>query len=376
MKNALAWALVGLGAVATGCRGQDSEKKAAPAAAGNAAVNVSGAAGVDLLAQPLSLRGISLAGAEFAVDPFGKGTLPGTPGVHYAYPDPAFSKGYTSADYFLAKGMNTFRVPFRWERLQPARNQPLNAAELNRLKTTVNNLVAKGAYVVLDVHNYGRYGTGVVGAEIPVADFAEFWGRLAVEFKGNARVVFALMNEPHDMPTEQWIEAANAAIVSIRSTGATNLIIVPGNGWSGAHSFEATFYGTSNAEALLKVADPKHHVAFEVHQHLDDDSSGKSPDCVSETVGVERLKVFTAWLRKHGKKGFLGEFGGGSGAICLKAIANVVVYLEQNNDVYVGWTYWAAGPSWKSYFTSLEPRGGADAPQMASLQAHLSVSVR
>ncbi|WP_437728133.1 glycoside hydrolase family 5 protein [Sorangium sp. So ce861] len=364
MRRAVAWALVaGIGAALGGCRGEGAEKK-------------QGAGDAELLERPLALRGISLAGAEFGVDAFGKGNLPGTPGVHYNYPDPAFSKGYTSADYFIAKGMNTFRVPFRWERLQPARNQPLNAAELNRLTTTVNNLTAKGAYVVLDVHNYARYGTGVVGAEIPIADFAEFWGRVAVEFKGNAKVVFALMNEPHDMPTETWIEAANAAIVSIRAAGATNLILVPGNGWSGAHSFNATFYGTSNAEALLKITDPKGYVAFEVHQHLDEDSSGKSPTCVSETVGVERLQVFTEWLRKHRKKGFLGEFSGGPSAVCLKAIANVVVYLEQNKDVYVGWTYWAAGPSWKSYFTSLEPRDGADTPQMISLQAHLSVSTR
>ncbi len=370
MRKAVACALVvALGAVLSACRGgQDADRKQdAPA---------TGAADAELLIRPLSLRGVSLAGAEFAVDPFGKGTLPGTHGVHYHYPDPAFSKGYTSADYFVAKGMNTFRVPFRWERLQPVRNQPLNAAELNRLKTTVDTLVAKGAYVVLDVHNYARYGTGVIGAEIPVADFAEFWGRLAVEFKGNAKVVFALMNEPHDMPTEVWIEAANAAIVAIRNTGATNLILVPGNGWSGAHSFAATFYGTSNAEALLKIVDPKQAVAFEVHQHMDDDSSGKSPTCTSETVGVERLRVFTEWLRKHGKKGFLGEFSGGSGAVCLSAITNVVIYLEQNKDVYVGWTYWAAGPAWGGYFTSLEPKGGADKPQMVALQAHLSVSVR
>ncbi|WP_437615356.1 glycoside hydrolase family 5 protein [Sorangium sp. So ce834] len=366
MRRAVAWALVaGIGAALGGCRGEGAEKNQG-----------TGAVDAELLEKPLALRGISLAGAEFGVDAFGKGNLPGTPGVHYNYPDPAFSKGYTSADYFIAKGMNTFRVPFRWERLQPARNQPLNAPELNRLTTTVNNLTAKGAYVVLDVHNYARYGTGIVGAEIPITDFAEFWGRLAVEFKGNTKVVFALMNEPHDMPTETWIEAANAAIVSIRAAGATNLILVPGNGWSGAHSFDATFYGTSNAEALLKIADPKGYVAFEVHQHLDEDSSGKSPTCVSETVGVERLQGFTAWLRKHRKKGFLGEFSGGSGAVCLKAIANVAIYLEQNKDVYVGWTYWAAGPSWKSYFTSLEPRDGADTPQMISLQAHLSASTR
>jgi endoglucanase len=357
-------ALLGFVAVLSGCRNTEPaqrDKVEAPA--------------TGLLAEPLALRGISLAGAEFGVDPFGKGTLPGTHGVHYFYPDPAFSKGYTSAEYFLSSGMNTFRIPFRWERLQPKRRQPFDDAEINRLKTTVHHLTEKGAYVVLDVHNYARYGSGVIGAEISIEDFADFWGRLAIEFKSDTRVLFALMNEPHDMSTEVWVEAANAAIVAIRDAGAVNVIIVPGNGWSGAHSWSASSYGTANAEAMLKIVDPKVNIAFEVHQHLDDDSSGKKTDCASATVGRDRLEPFTIWLRKHKKRGFLGEFGGGSGSICLSAIDDIVVYLELNKDVYLGWTYWAAGPKWGNYFTSLEPQGGADKPQMVSLKAHLKADL-
>lgn len=124
---------------------------------------------------------------------------------------------------------------------------------------------------------------------------------------------------------------------------------------------------------MLKIVDPKLYIAFEVHQHMDTDSSGKSSDCASVNVGAERLGPFTAWLRKHKRKGFLGEFSGGSGTVCLTAITNILIYLEQNKDVYVGWTYWAAGPNWGNYFTSLEPRGGADKPQMGALKAYLTV---
>jgi len=69
----------------------------------------------------ITYRGVSLAGAEFGVDSSGNGPLPGTFGVNYIYPDPAYAAGYTSPGYFLGKGMTTFRLPFRWERLQPAR---------------------------------------------------------------------------------------------------------------------------------------------------------------------------------------------------------------------------------------------------------------
>ena len=113
------------------------------------------------------------------------------------------------------------------------------------------------------------------------------------------------------------------------------------------------------------------YLAFEVHQHLDEDSSGTSPTCAGADVGAQRMKPFTDWLRAHRKKGFLGEFSAGGGATCEKAIAGLLAHLEANKDVYVGWTYWAAGPAWGDYFASIEPKGGKDRPQLAALLAHL-----
>ena len=118
------------------------------------------------------------------------------------------------------------------------------------------------------------------------------------------------MNEPHDMPTEQWVKAANSAIAAIRRTGASNLILVPGNGWSGAFSWNTNWYGTPTS-SMLKIRDPFNWYMFEVHQYMDSDSSGTSESCVSTTIGAERLQEFTAWLRQHNLKGFLGEFSAG-----------------------------------------------------------------
>jgi endoglucanase len=59
----------------------------------------------------IRFTGVNLAGAEFGVGN-GSVNLPGTYGTHYTYPTAA------EANYFIGKGMNTFRVPFRWERLQ------------------------------------------------------------------------------------------------------------------------------------------------------------------------------------------------------------------------------------------------------------------
>lgn len=321
----------------------------------------------------LAHRGVNLAGAEFGTDPWGKGRLPGQHGVDYIYPDPVYAAGYETAEYYRGKGANAFRLPFRWERVQPQRRSALDAAELARLEATVGRLSAGGSMVILDLHNFARYGTSLVGSEgLPEVDLADVWARLAARFKARPNVAFGLMNEPHDMPTEQWVSAANAALAAIRNVGAGNLVLVPGNGYSGAHSWAERWYGTPNAEALRAVVDPLANYAIEVHQYLDADSSGSSADCVGPTVGSERMRSFTAWLRAEGKRGFVAEIGGGPGPTCLLALDDLLDHLEANADLYLGWAYWAGGPWWSDYFLSIEPTGSTDKPQMAALAPHFA----
>jgi endoglucanase len=62
----------------------------------------------------INFTGVNLAGAEF------ESRFPGTYNSDYTYP--------TSAEfnYFIGKGLNTFCIPFRWERVQPTLNAALN----------------------------------------------------------------------------------------------------------------------------------------------------------------------------------------------------------------------------------------------------------
>jgi endoglucanase len=332
-----------------------------------------GSVRVALSGRALPYRGVSLAGAEFAVDSTGNGAVPGVFGTDYVYPDPAYARGYNSASYYVSKGMTTFRLPFRWERLQPTRSAALDPAELSRLTTTVADLQAMGAVVILDVHNYARYGTSLLGSPaVPSSDFADLWWRLATLYGNNPKIIFGLMNEPHDLPTEQWLDAANAAIAAIRATGANNLILVSGNGWDCAQSWGQRWYGTANAGAMLSVSDPGNNYAFEVHQYLDPGNNGAGSTCPGATIGSQRLAAFTAWLQANGKKGFLGEFSAPFDQTCYAALDDLLNFVEANQSVWLGWTYWAGGPWWG--YECLEPSNGADKPQMTVLLPHLARS--
>jgi endoglucanase len=248
----------------------------------------------------------------------------------------------------------------------------LYESEAKLLLVATNELAKTGAWVNIDLHNYARYlGEPIGSPKVGVDDFADVWGRIAELFKGQDRVIFGLMNEPHDMPTEKWVSAANAAITAIRAVGARNLIFVGGNHWSSAQAWYSSFYGTPNAKALLSIVDPLDRVVFEAHTYLDSDSSGTHSTCISPSIGVERLQPFTRWLTEHGKVGFLGEFGGSRDPTCLEALSGMVRHMRDRADVYLGWTYWAAGPWWPAdYFTLIEPVNG-DAPQMQALAPYL-----
>lgn len=344
----------------------------------------------------LSYTGVNLAGAEFGT---AGGALPGTFGSQYTYPTS------TEVNYFVGKGMNTFRLPFRWERLQQSQNAAFNSNELSRMNSFVNTATTAGAYVVVDPHNFARYypdltdfnsmqsgSTGLIGsASVPISSFTDFWTRMANQYKNNSHVVFNLMNEPNAINTQTWVNAANAAIVGIRSTGATNLILVPGVNWTGASSWDS-----SNGTAMLNIVDSGNNFAFDMHLYLDDGSG--SHDWITNddpTIGVSRIAGATQWLKTNHRRGFLGEFavsnasiGGGTfssttdpgtthAQIGDEATNNLFNNMEANSDAWLGWTWWAGGPWWTSYMFSPEPTNlGAptptDKPLMAVIQPHFA----
>jgi endoglucanase len=316
----------------------------------------------------LAFAGVNLAGAEF-------GKASGRYGFDYAYPSPA------TIDYYARLGFNLIRVPFRWERLQPTLGAPFKGDEQARLAAVVAHASKKGQSVIIDPHNYARRRVEADGWKqehfigtdaVPVAAFADFWRRLATAFKDNPRVIFGLMNEPAGIAVDKWLPAANAAVASIRETGASHLILVPGVAYTGAHSW----ISSGNA-AMGALTDPSNHFAFEVHQYLDGDSSGTTPETVSETIGSERIRAFQDWARENRVKAVLGEFGAAGTERSLAALRDLCRTLEENADVWLGWVAWAGGSWWpEDYFFNLGPTKDGRTRKQTEILADYAQRVR
>jgi endoglucanase len=316
------------------------------------------------------LVGVNLTGAEFA-----SGKLPGTVFKDYVYPDPA------DMHHFQEQGMNTFRLPFLWERVQPQLFGELDAAELKRITDTVAAASAMNACVILDVHNFGQYRGKPIGSpEVSRDAFVDLWMRLLAAFPDPSNVAFGLMNEPAQMTVADWAATAQQTLSALRKNegkgggkkaggkNATHLILVPGGGWSGAHSWQGKDRsGVSNAEAFRSVQDPAHNFMIEVHQYGDSNFSGTQNTCIDPDRLRKVMADMTQWSHATGQRLFLGEFGVPINDQCLQVLT-AIVDGAQDHAAWGGWTYWAAGKWLATYPFSIQPDAGVDKPQMAILK--------
>jgi endoglucanase len=309
-------------------------------------------------------RGVALAGAEFGTDrPAFSNRNRGVHGQDFRY------NGQRTYDHLAAQGVNLFRLPVRWERLQPTLGGPLDAGELNRLRAAVEKAAKVGGEAVIDLHNFGRYVVEInglpcecainerVNGTTPVtADhFADLWRRLAREFKGSGGVyAYGLMNEPHDQ--SDWKAVSQVAVTAIRAEGDRTRVLVPGTDWSHAHRF-----AEANGSKAW-ITDPADNVLYEAHCYLDRDASGKyamgydaelAADPKLADRAKERLQPFVDWCRANNVRGFVGEFGvPTTDARWLPLVEQVVAVMDGAD---LGGCYWAAGEWWGDYKLSVQP---------------------
>ena len=196
--------------------------------------------------------------------------------------------------------------------------------------------------------------------------FYDFWAKMAREFKSDS-VALGLMNEPAHLDRSTWRDLAQNTVNKLRSDQITNLILVSGGGWSGAHSW---FSGTpSNATLFANFQDPLNKMVIEVHQYADSNYSGTKSDCIDSAKMVRILQKISVWAQENKKRLWLGEFGFAATPDCMQTMRAKLDFIAVNK-MWAGWSYWAAGAWWGNYPFSIEPSAGIDKPQMGYLEKH------
>ena len=215
------------------------------------------------------------------------------------------------------------------------------------------------------------------------------FGQLAKSHGGDGsetgpQLILDLMNEPHSMPSADVLANLNAAVAAVRKLGLRNLLLLEGNDWTGLHAWtqgDGTNPPNSQVFTRAKIQDPMDHYAINVHQYLDEDSSGSHEDCVPPSqIGAKlNFAPFVSWMRSEGMRVFLSEFGAPYNPDCISdekllmaLVANASSAGGLSDPGFIGWTVWAAGHAWgNSYAFGVNAGDQAQAMVVAGLGEHL-----
>jgi endoglucanase len=99
----------------------------------------------------------------------------------------------------------------------------------------------------------------------------------------------------------------------------------------------------SSGATMTKLTDPLNNTAFDIHEYVNSDYSGTHLDC--SNLASTKLAPVTAWLKQYNYKAFITEFGASNTTQCATYVTDIINYMA-NNEQYIGWTAWAAGPFW------------------------------
>ncbi|WWD22615.1 hypothetical protein CI109_107108 [Kwoniella shandongensis] len=294
------------------------------------------------------LGGVNLAGCDFGMN------TDGSSGTTYC-------PGTEQIAHFVKDGANVFRLPVGWQYLvgNNEASTSLDSTFFATYDNLVQSVLSQGAYAMIDIHNYARWNGQIIGQGGPSNDdFANVWSQLAKKYANDDKVIFAIMNEPHDLDINEWATTVQAAVNAIRAAGATTqTIALPGTGYTGVDT-----WSSGASDALLKITDPADSsnslLVIDAHKYLDGNGSGADSECTNN--GVDSATQFAAWLKKNGRKAIISETGGGNTASCQTNLNQYLQYLSTNTDVFVGFTIWAAGSFATDYTLSITPNGDTD----------------
>lgn len=230
----------------------------------------------------------------------------------------------------------------------------LDASNLAKYDQLVQACLATGAHCMIELHNFARYHNAIIGQGGPTDEqFAALWGGIAAKYASNERIVFELMNEPHDLDVGLWAKTCGAAIAAIRNAGATKqMILLPGTNFDSA----ATLISSGSADALLALTNPDgttDGLLLDVHKYLDVDNSGTHRECTTDNVVA--FQSLADYLRGKGRKALVSETGASMDASCMTAFCAQNAAINANSDVYVGLVAWAAGSFDTGYVLTLTP---------------------
>lgn len=261
-------------------------------------------------------------------------------------------------------GFRTIRLPVRWSNHSSGvYPYAIDAAFMNRVAAVVDQMLATGFHVVLDMHHHRQLdGDALDSGEYAVAAadlnprFIAMWSQISTHFANrSSRLMFELYNEPHgNLTASAWNDLLATTLKQVRIASPDRIVLL-----------DASNQGDAFALGTLKLpADPYLMATFHSYTPFDFTHQGadwvtpKLPTGVTCCTAAQSeamanvVRHASLWSSANGYPVVLGEFGAYSTADMASRAAYTRQMRQFADAVNMPWIYWEFADGFGVYDTA------------------------
>ena len=261
----------------------------------------------------------------------------------------------------VAGVFSTVRVPVRWSNHAAATaDAKLDETFAGRVDQVVDALLAKGVYVIIDMHHYNQLSGDTlhpnespVDAAVMEQRLVSMWRQIALRYRDRSpKLLFELLNEPHGrLNGEPWNRLAAQALAAVRASNPTRTVLIGPGEWNGVGEL-----------ARLKLP-PDRNLIVSIHNYDPFNFTHQGVDYLAKPFptgtpccdATQRQAIVTAletarqWSVANGYPLFLGEFGAYEAADLKSRETYTRIVRDEAERRGIPWAYWEFASTFGAY---------------------------
>jgi endoglucanase len=254
----------------------------------------------------------------------------------------------------------TVRIPVRWSNhAAPTADAKIDEAFARRVDQAVDMFLAKGMYVILDLHHYSQiYGDPQLPGEFKVDPavmderLVNLWKQIGERYKNRSpKLMFELLNEPHGrLNGEPWNRLAARTLAAVRATNPTRTVFIGPGEWNSINELpKLRLPPDRNIIVMVHNYDPFNFT----HQGVDYmPQFPVGPTCCDAKQRrqiADALDAARRWSDANGYPVYLGEWGSHDKADMRSREAYTRIVRDEAERRGIGWAYWEFASSFGVY---------------------------
>ncbi|QDT38598.1 glycoside hydrolase family 5 protein [Stratiformator vulcanicus] len=245
-------------------------------------------------------------------------------------------------------GFTAVRIPVRWSaHVRRTPRQQIDEKFLSRVDSVIDAALENGLAVILNVHHFEEMYRDPARHE---PTLHAIWRQLAAHYKTyDDRLMFELLNEPHDrLDAQTWNAVSSRLIRTVRERDCNRILIIGPARWNDPDLFPSL---ELPPEDRRLIATFHYYSPFEfTHQGaswVDDSEQWIGTKWSTNSPSAAQIKRDFAqvaqWGSQQGRPILLGEFGTRRQADARSRIAWTRYVRQMAEEHGFAWAYWEFG---------------------------------